>query len=147
MRFMMIVRANKDSEAGKPPSRELIEAMGRFNREMANAGVMLSGDGLHPSSQGARVHFTGGKPTVIDGPFPETKELIAGFWMIQVKSKEEAVAWAKRCPAPFGEDQEGELELRRVFEAADFAPDVLTPEEAAREQALRDELERKAARP
>lgn len=138
MKFMMIVRANKDSEAGVLPSRELIEAMGRFNEEMAKAGVLLSAEGLQASSQGARVHFSGGKPTVIDGPFAETKELIAGFWLIQVKSKEEAVEWAKRCPAPFGEDQEGELELRKVFEASDFPPDIMTPEEAAREQKLRD---------
>jgi hypothetical protein len=121
MRFMMIVRANKDSESGALPKPELLEAMGRFNEEMIKAGVMLAGDGLHPSSQGARVKFKGGKPTVIDGPYPETKELIAGFWMLQVKSKEEAIEWATRCPAPFGDDQEGELELRRVYEAADFA--------------------------
>jgi hypothetical protein len=147
MRFMMIVRATKDSEAGILPSKELVEAMGKFNQEMTQAGVMLSGDGLQASSKGARVRFKGGKPTVIDGPFPETKELIAGFWMIQVKSKEEAIEWAKRCPAPFGDDQEGELELRRVFEAADFAPEVLSPEEAERAQALRKELESRAAKP
>jgi len=121
MRFMMIVRATKDSESGAMPKPELLEAMGRFNQEMIQAGVMLAGDGLKPSSKGARVHFTKGKPTVIDGPFPETKELIAGFWMIQVKSKEEAIQWATRCPAPFGPDQEGELELRQVYEASDFA--------------------------
>jgi hypothetical protein len=121
MRFMMIVRATKDSESGALPSKELLEAMGKFNQQMLDAGVMLSGDGLRPSSEGARVRFKGGKPTVIDGPFAETKELIAGFWMIRVKSKEEAIEWARRCPAPFGDDQEGELELRRVYEMEDFA--------------------------
>jgi hypothetical protein len=120
MRFMMIVRATKESEAGGLPKPELLEAMGKFNQQMLDAGVMLSGDGLQASSKGARVRFTKGKPTVIDGPFAETKELIAGFWMLRVKSKEEAIEWAKRCPAPFGDDQEGELELRQVFEAEDF---------------------------
>lgn len=144
MRFMMIVRANQDSEAGKMPSRELMEAMGRFNEEMLSAGVLLAGEGLHPSSQGARVQFSGGKKSVIDGPFAETKELIAGYWMMQVKSKDEAVEWALRCPAPFGEDQFGELELRRVFDASDFPADVLTPEAAAREQEMREELDRRA---
>jgi len=122
MRFMMIVRATKESEAGGLPKPELLEAMGKFNQQMIDAGVMLSGDGLQASSKGARVRFTKGKPSVIDGPFAETKELIAGFWMLRVKSKAEAIEWAKRCPAPFGDDQEGELELRQVFEAEDFGP-------------------------
>ena len=143
MRFMLIVRANKDSEAGVPPSRELIEAMGRFNEEMAKAGVMLAGEGLQPSSKGARVRFSGGKRTVIDGPFAETRELIAGFWMIQVKSKQEAIEWARRAPAPFGEDQEAEIEIRQVFELSDFSPETLTPEEAAREEALREQLRKR----
>jgi hypothetical protein len=147
MKFMMIVRASKDSEAGVLPTRELIEAMGRFNEEMVKAGVLLAGEGLQASSQGARVRFSGGKPTVIDGPFAETRELIAGYWLIQVKSKEEAVDWAKRCPAPFGDHQEGELELRKVFEASDFPSDIVTPEEAAREQKLREEMDSRAARP
>ena len=134
MRFMLIVRANEDSEAGVMPSNELLEAMGKFNEEMVNAGVLLAGEGLHASSKGARVHFSGGKPTVIDGPFAETKELIAGYWMIQVNSREEAVRWATRAPAPFGNDQDGEIEIRQVFEPADF------PSEAEHEQELRDRI-------
>ena len=146
MRFMMIVKANQDSEAGVLPSRELIEAMGRFNEEMVKAGVLLAGEGLQASSQGARVRFSSGRPTVIDGPFTETKELIAGFWLIQVKSKDEAIQWALRCPSPHGEGKEGEIEIRRVFETSDFPPGVLSAEEASREQALREELERKSAK-
>lgn len=146
MRFMMIVRAHKDSEAGAPPKKELIAAMGKFNEEMMKAGVLLAAEGLPPSSKGARIQFSGGKRTAIDGPFTETKELIAGFWLIQVKSKEEAVQWALRSPAPFGEDQESQIELRQVFEAADFAEDVLPPEEAARERAMRDELGKTAGK-
>ena len=126
MRYMMIVKANKDSEAGVMPSRELVQAMGKFNQEMAKAGVLLSADGLAASSQGARVRFSGGKPTVIDGPFAETKELIAGYWIIQVKSKEEAIAWASRAPAPHGENQDSEIEIRRIFEMSDFPPEVLS---------------------
>ena len=140
MRFMMIVKASPDSEAGVMPKKDLVEAMGRFNEEMAKAGVMLAGEGLHPSSKGARVRFSGDKTTVIDGPFAETKEIIAGFWLIQVGSKEEAIAWARRIPAPRGEDQEGVIELRQVFEVEDFPADVLSPEEAAKERALRDQL-------
>jgi hypothetical protein len=147
MRFMMMVRASAESETGIPPTRELIEAMGRYNEEMAKAGVLLAGEGLQPSSKGARVRFSGGQRTVLDGPFSETKELIAGFWLIQARSKEEAVEWARRCPAPMGEGADAEIEIRQVFETADFPPDVLTPEEAAKEDALRDELQRKAARP
>ena len=146
MRFMAIVKATKDSEAGVLPSKELLAAMGRFNEEMAKAGVLLAGEGLQASSKGARVRFSGSKRTVVDGPFTETKELIAGFWLLQVKSKEEAIEWIKRCPAPF-ENQESEIEIRQVFEASDFPADVFPPEDAAREQALRDELQRKAAKP
>src|SRR5580704_6878533 len=122
MRFMMIVKASKDSEAGKMPSEELLAAMGKYNEELMKAGVLLDLAGLQPSSKGARIKFSGGKRTVIDGPFTETKELIAGYWLIQVKSKEEAIEWAKRVPAPHGEGAEGEIELRQVFELKDFAP-------------------------
>src|SRR5262245_44196579 len=139
MRFMVIVKANKDSEAGVLPSKELLAAMGEFNEEMMKAGVLLAAEGLQPSSKGARIRFAGGKRTVIDGPFAETKELIAGFWMIRVKSKEEAIEWIKRCPAPFEGGQESEIEIRQVFEASDFPAEIFPPEEAAREQALRDE--------
>jgi hypothetical protein len=140
MRFMMIVKANKDSEAGVMPPMELIEAMGKFNEEMVKAGVLLSAEGLQASSKGARVKFTpGAKPVIIDGPFAETKELIAGFWMIQVKSKEEAIAWASKAPAPHGPGQDSEIEIRQVFEATDFGPDA-----AANEQALRDEIQRRS---
>jgi hypothetical protein len=145
MRFIMIVKASKDSEAGKMPPKELFEAMDKFNEEMAKAGVLLAAEGLHASSEGARVRFSGGKPTVIDGPFAETKELIAGFWLIQVKSKEEAIEWAKRSPAPHGNQQDGEIEIRRVFEAAEFPPEVFSPEAAAREKALREELSKRGA--
>jgi hypothetical protein len=139
---MLIVKASKDSEAGVMPSMELINAMGKFNEEMAKAGVMLTGDGLTASSQGARVRFSpGGKTSVIDGPFTETKELIAGFWMIQVNSKEEAIEWARRAPAPHGPDQETEIEIRRVFESADFGPEV-----EANEKALRDEIEKRTSK-
>ena len=140
MRFMMIVKANKDSEAGVMPPKEVFEAMGRFNEQMVKAGVMLAGEGLQASSKGFRVAYSGDKRTVTDGPFSETKELVAGFWLIQVKSREEAVEWAKRCPF-----QEGELEVRQIFETADFPSDALSPEEAAREEALRQELKRRAA--
>ncbi len=123
MRFMVIVKANKDSEAGILPSTEILTAMGKFNEELVKAGVMLAGEGLHPSSKGVRVRFSGGKHTVIDGPFAETKELVAGFWLWQVKSKQEAIEWLKR--APFGGGTE--IEIRQVFEADDFGPQ-LTPE-------------------
>ena len=122
MRFMMIVKANKDSEAGKMPSEELLAAMQKYNEQLVKAGVLLDLSGLHPSSRGARVKFSGGKQTVIDGPFAETKELIAGYWLIQVKSKEEALEWAKRVPAPHGEGNDGEVEIRQLFELDDFAP-------------------------
>lgn len=119
MRVMAIVKASQDSEAGKMPSEELLSAMGKFNEELTEAGLMLSGDGLHPSSKGARVSFgDGGERTVTDGPFAETKELIAGFWILQVDSLEQAVDWMKRCPDPHNEG--GEIEIRQIFEAEDF---------------------------
>src|SRR5438309_8775335 len=127
MRFMMIVKANKDSEAGVLPSRELIEAMGKFNEELVKAGVLLAAEGLQPSSKGARVKFSGAKRTVVDGPFAETKELIAGFWLWQCRSREEAIEWAKRCPNPTG--AEGELEIRQVFEADDFGAELREEEQ------------------
>jgi hypothetical protein len=122
MRFMMIVKANKDSEAGKMPSEELLTAMGKYNEELMKAGVLVDLSGLQSSAKGARVKFSKGKQTVIDGPFAETKELIAGYWIIKVKSKEEAIEWAKRVPNPQGEGQEGEIEIRQFFEMEDFAP-------------------------
>ncbi len=122
MRFMMIVKANKDSEAGKMPGEELLAAMGKYNEELMKAGVLLDLSGLQPSSKGARIKFSGGKRTVIDGPFAETKELIAGYWIIQVKSKQEAIDWAMRVPCPHGEGAEGEIEIRQFFELEDFAP-------------------------
>src|SRR5213075_897397 len=134
MRFMVMVKASRDSEAGKMPSRELLEAMGKYNEELAKAGILLAGEGLHPSSKGARVRFSGNKRTVVDGPFTETKELVAGYWLWQVKSKEEAIEWLKR--APF---QEGEVEIRQVFEMADFAP--VDPSGKVREQ--EDQLRKK----
>ena len=120
MRFMMIVKGNKDSEAGKMPSQELLSAMGKYNEELQRAGVLLDLSGLQPTSKGARIKFSGGKRTVIDGPFAESKEVIAGYWIIQVKSREEAIEWAKRVPAPHGEGQEGEIEVRQFFELEDF---------------------------
>ncbi|HEX2385129.1 MAG TPA: YciI family protein [Candidatus Binatia bacterium] len=134
MRFMVLVKASKDSEAGVMPSQELLTQMGKFNEELAKAGVLLAGEGLHPSSKGARVKFSGSKRTVIDGPFAETKELIAGFWLWQVKSKEEAIDWVKRCPNPHSEDCE--IEIRQIFEAEDFGA-ALTPELRAKEEQMR----------
>ena len=122
MRFMMIVKANQESEAGVMPDEQLLAAMGKYNEELMKAGVLLDLAGLHPSSKGARVKFSGGKRLVIDGPFAETRELIAGYWLIQVKSRDEAIEWAKRVPAPHGEGAEGEIELRQVFELEDFRP-------------------------
>ncbi len=130
MRFMILIKATKDSEAGVMPSQQLLTEMGKFNEELVKAGVMLAGEGVHPSSKGARVRFSGGKRTVIDGPFAETKELIAGFWLWQVKSKEEAIAWVKRCPNPHNE--ETEVEIRQVFEAEDFGPELRKQEERLR---------------
>lgn len=134
MRFMILVKANKDSEAGVMPDEKMLTEMGKFNEELVNAGVMLAGEGLHPSSKGARVRFSGADRTVVDGPFLETKELIAGFWIWQVKSKEEAIEWVKRCPNPTG--AESEIEIRQIFEDADFG-DALTPELKAAEDRLR----------
>src|SRR5690349_12348041 len=134
MRFMVIVKATKESEAGVMPSTRLLTEMGKFNEELVKAGVMLAGEGLRPSSKGARVKFSGNQRTVIDGPFVETKELIAGYWLWQVKSKEEAIEWVKRCPNPTGE--ESEIEIRQVFEAEDFSP-ALTPELKEQEERLR----------
>jgi hypothetical protein len=120
MQFMMIVKASQDSEAGKLPGEELLNSMGKYNEELMKAGVLVDLSGLHPTSKGARIKFSGGKRTLIDGPFAETKELIGGFWMIRVKSKQEAIEWAMRAPAPHGEFEDGEIELRQVFELGDF---------------------------
>jgi hypothetical protein len=131
---MVLVKATKESEAGVLPGEELLTAMGRYNEELVKAGIMLAGEGLHPSSKGKRVRFSGDKRTVIDGPFAETKELIAGFWLWQVRSMDEAIEWVKRCPNPTGE--ESEIEIRPVFEAEDFGP-ALTPELREQEARLR----------
>jgi AraC family transcriptional regulator len=138
MRFMILIKATKDSEAGVMPSERLLTEMGQFNEELVKAGVMLAGEGLHPTSKGARVRFSGGQRTVTDGPFAETKELIAGYWLWQCKSKEEAIEWVKRCPNPYNED--GEVEIRQVFEAedfgAEFTPELRRQEASIRAQAL-----------
>ena len=138
MRFMMLVKADKNSEAGVMPSEELLAAMGKYNEELVNAGILLAGEGLHPSSKGARVKFSGAERTVTDGPFTEAKELIAGFWLIQVKSREEAIEWAKRCPNPMP-GSEGEIEIRQVFEADDFGEEF-TPELREQEERLRAQV-------
>jgi hypothetical protein len=142
MRFMIIIKANKDSEAGIMPDEKLLANMMKYNEELVKAGVMLAGEGLHPSSKGARVKFSGGKQTVIDGPFAETKELIAGFWLWQVNSLEEAIEWVKRCPAPYDvqEGEEGVIEIRQVFEVDEFG-DEMTPELREKEQRLREQLD------
>ncbi|WP_437965390.1 YciI family protein [Sorangium sp. So ce260] len=140
MRFMILIKATKDSEAGVIPSEQLLTEMGKFNEELVKAGVMVAGEGLHPSAKGARVRFSGDKRTVIDGPFAETKELIAGFWVWDVKSKEEAIEWVKRCPNPMYE--ESEIEIRQVFTADDFGP-ALTPELREQEDRLRAQVEAK----
>ncbi|MCP1419316.1 MULTISPECIES: YciI family protein [Pseudomonas] len=141
MRFMIIIKASADSEAGVMPSQELLTAMGNYNEELVKAGIMLAGEGLHPSSKGARVKFSGDKHTVIDGPFIETKELIAGFWLWKVKSKEEAIEWVKRCPNPMP-GTEAEIEIRQVFEAedfgAEFTPELREQEERVWEQAKKN---------
>jgi hypothetical protein len=137
MRFMIMVRATKDSEAGVLPDEKILTEMGKFNEELVKAGVMLAGEGLQASSKGARVRFSGAKRTVIDGPFAETKELIAGFWMWQVKSKAEAIEWVKRCPNPFA--GESEIEIRQVFEAEDFGAEF-TPELKEKEERLRSQV-------
>ncbi|MEO8201630.1 MAG: YciI family protein [Gemmatimonadota bacterium] len=135
MRFMILVKANQQSEAGALPSEQDLTEMGKYNEELVKAGVLLAGEGLHPSSKGARVRFSGANRTVIDGPFSETNELVAGFWLWQVKSKEEAIEWVKRCPNPMpGTD--AEIEIRQVFEASDFGPE-LTPELREAEERLR----------
>jgi len=144
MRVMVIVKATKNSEAGVDPSEKLLADMGRYNEELVKAGIMLAGDGLHPSRAGKRVHFSEGKKSVIDGPFAETKELVAGFWIWQVKSMEEAVEWARRCPNPMP-GEEGVLEIRPVFESEDFGKEY-TPELRAQEDRLRAELEARARR-
>lgn len=140
MRVMVIVKATKNSEAGIMPSQELLGAMGAYNEQLVKAGVMLAGEGIHPSSKGKRVTFSGGKRTVTDGPFTETKELIAGFWLWQVRSMDEALEWASRCPDPMP-GEEAQLEIRPVLEAADFG-DEFTPELRAQEDRLREEIER-----
>jgi hypothetical protein len=138
MRFMIMIKADKNTEAGVLPDEKLLAAMGNFNEELVKAGVMLAGEGLHPSSKGARVKFSGDKRTVIDGPFAEAKELIAGFWLWQCKSKEEAIAWVKRCPNPTG--AEAEIEIRQVFEAQDFGAEF-TPELREQEERLKAQIE------
>jgi hypothetical protein len=138
MRFMVLVKADKQSEAGVMPDRKILEAMGKYNEELVKAGVMLAGEGLHPSSKGARVKFDGAKRTVTDGPFAETKELVAGFWLWKVKSKQEAIEWLKRAPFDGGT----EIEIRQVFEAEDFGPEF-TPELREQEERLRREIEAK----
>jgi hypothetical protein len=138
MKFMILVKADQDSEAGIMPSEQLLTDMGKYNEELVKAGIMLAGEGLHPTSKGTRIKFSAGKTSVTDGPFTETKELVAGFWMWQVKSKEEAVEWARRCPF-----EHGELEIRQVFEMDDFG-DEFTPELRAQEERLRAEAEKLA---
>jgi hypothetical protein len=142
MRFMIIVKATKESEAAKMPSEQLLTEMGKYNEELVKAGIMLAGEGLHPSSKGARVRFSGTKRTVIDGPFAETKELVAGFWLWQVKSLEEAIEWVKRCPNPMESDSD--IEIRQVFEAADFGAEF-TPELREQEERLMAEVKAQAA--
>ncbi len=136
MRFMVMVKATKESEAGVMPSEHLLAEMGRYTEELVKAGVLLAAEGLHPSSKGVRVRFSSKDRTVIDGPFTETKELVAGFWLMQVRSKEEVIEWVRRCPNPF--DGESEIEIRQVFEAEDFG-DALTPELRGREEHLREQ--------
>jgi hypothetical protein len=140
MRVMVMVKATKESEAGEMPDTKLLTDMGKFNEELVKAGIMLAGEGLHPSSRGARVRFSGDKRTVVDGPFTETKELVAGFWLWQVKSMEEAIQWVRRCPNPHR--SESEIEIRPVFEAEDFGAEF-TPELKAQEDRLRAEIEAK----
>jgi hypothetical protein len=142
MRFMVIVKATAESEAGVMPSTELMTAMGNYNEQLVKAGIMLAGEGLHPSSKGARVRFSGDTRTVVDGPFTETKELIAGFWLWQVRSKEEAIEWVKRCPNPMMSDSE--IEIRQVFEAEDFG-ESFTPELREQEDRIRAEAAKKNA--
>lgn len=140
MRFMILVKADKNTEAGVMPSEKLLAEMGKFNEELLKAGVLLAGEGLHPSSKGARVRFSGAQRTVVEGPFPETEQLIAGYWLWQVESREEAIEWVKRCPNPTGED--GEIEIRQVFEADDFGAEF-TPELREQEERLRAQVAEK----
>lgn len=141
MKFLILVKATKDSEAGVMPSEKLLTEMGKYNEELVKAGILLAGEGLHPSSKGTRVRFSGTSRTVVDGPFPETKELVAGFWLWQVKSRAEAIEWVKRCPNPMPEDSE--IEIRQVFEAEDFGA-ALTPELLEQEERLRKQVAAKA---
>jgi hypothetical protein len=141
MRVMVLVKANEESEAGVPPSTELLTEMGKYNEELVKAGIMLDGEGLHPSSKGARIQFTGDQRNVVDGPFTETKELIAGYWIWQVRDMDEAIEWAKRCPNPTGE--ESVLELRPVFELDDFGDNV-TPEVREQEERLREQIQERS---
>lgn len=140
MKFMIIVKASADSEAGKMPSEKMLADMGKFNEELVRAGVLLAGEGLHPTSKASRVRFNGDKRTVIDGPFTPTTEQVAGFWLFQVKSKEEAIEWVKRCPSPM--EGECEIEIRKIFEAEDFGPE-LTPELREQEEHLRARIAEK----
>jgi hypothetical protein len=142
MKVMVIVKASKDSEAGKLPSAQLLAEMGKFNEELVNAGILLAAEGLQPSSKGKRVRFSGQSRTVIDGPFAETKELIAGFWLWKVRTMDEAIAWIKRCPNPHNED--GEIEIRQVFDPEDFAPCDPSRELRAAEALLREQVERQS---
>ena len=139
MRVMVIIKANKESEAGVLPDEKLLTEMGKYNEELVKAGIMLAGEGLRPSSDGKRVHFSGSKRTVVDGPFAETKELIAGFWLWKVNSMEEAIEWVKRCPNPTG--AEGDVEIRQIFEAEEFG-DEFTPELREQEERLRSQIEK-----
>jgi hypothetical protein len=141
MRVMVMVKANEDTEAGAPPDTEMLNAMGKYNEELVKAGIMLDGEGLHPSSRGARIQFSGDQRTVVDGPFAESKELIAGYWVWQVRDMDEAIEWAKRCPNPTG--AESVLEIRPVFELDDFGDNV-TPEVRERDERLRSELEERS---
>lgn len=139
MRFMVLVKASPESEAGAMPSEKLLTDMGKFNEDLVKAGILLAGEGLHPSSKGTRIHFSGSQRTVIDGPFSETKELVAGFWLIDVKSKEEAIEWFKRCPNPMESDSD--LEIRQVFEMDDFG-DLMTPDLREQEERMRAQTAR-----
>jgi hypothetical protein len=140
MRFLILVKATKDSEAGVMPDEKMLTEMGKYNEELVKAGIMVGGEGLHPSSKGARVRFSGSKRTVIDGPFAQTSELVAGFWLWEVKSREEAIEWVKRCPNPM--PGESEIEIRQIFTAEDFG-DVMTPELKEQEDRLRAQLSEK----
>jgi hypothetical protein len=145
MRFMVIVKATRESEAGEMPSEQLLAEMGKYNEELVKAGVMLAGEGLHPSSKGVRVRFDGAKRSVVDGPFSETKELIAGFWLWQCKSLDEAIEWAKRCPNPMPESEPSTLEIRQVFEADDFGAEF-TPELREQERRVAEQAAKNAQR-